>query len=105
MANVQPEANYDAELARAGANVQGGWSYFTYLVRRFPLGAIGAVIVASQTQKGFGSGLNIAIAKLPTSESCHTQHEVPVPGLRKFLITLSISYTLHKLIILRKIRP
>jgi len=45
MANVQPEANYDAELARAGANVHGGWSHFTYLVRRFPLGAIGAVIV------------------------------------------------------------
>jgi peptide/nickel transport system permease protein len=45
MASMQPEANYDAELARAGANVHGWWSHFTYLVRRFPLGAIGAVIV------------------------------------------------------------
>ena len=45
MASMQPEANYDAELARAGANVHGRWSHFTYLVRRFPLGAIGAVIV------------------------------------------------------------
>jgi len=46
MANLQPEANYDAELARAGANVDGWWSHLVYLIRRFPLGAIGAVIVA-----------------------------------------------------------
>jgi len=45
MANVTPEINYDAELARAGANVTGFWSRSVYLMRRFPLGAAGAVIV------------------------------------------------------------
>lgn len=45
MANVKPEIDYDAELARAGANVNGWWSRIIYLTRRFPLGAIGAVIV------------------------------------------------------------
>jgi peptide/nickel transport system permease protein len=45
MANMTPEISYDAELSKAGANVTGFWSKFTYLVRRFPLGAIGAVIV------------------------------------------------------------
>ena len=45
MANVTPEINYDSELAKAGANVTGFWSKFVYLVRRFPLGAAGAVIV------------------------------------------------------------
>ncbi|MFT5444915.1 MAG: peptide/nickel transport system permease protein [Gammaproteobacteria bacterium] len=45
MANVTPELNFDSDLAKAGANVTGFWSKFSYLVRRFPLGAIGAVIV------------------------------------------------------------
>jgi peptide/nickel transport system permease protein len=45
MSNPQPEINYDAELARAGANVDGWWSRVVYLCRRFPLGAVGAVIV------------------------------------------------------------
>ena len=36
---------HDAELTRAGANVDGWWSHSAYLVRRYPLGAIGAVIV------------------------------------------------------------
>ena len=44
MANVQPEVDYDAELAKAGAKVDGLWSHSVYLIRRFPLGAIGAVI-------------------------------------------------------------
>ena len=45
MANVQPEVDYEAELARAGARAHGWWGSTVYLVRRFPLGAIGAVIV------------------------------------------------------------
>jgi len=46
MANVQPDVDYDAELARAGAGVDGFWGQTVYFIRRFPLGAIGAVIVA-----------------------------------------------------------
>ncbi len=44
MANMRP-IDYDAELAKAGAHVDGWWSRLVYLTRRFPLGAIGAVIV------------------------------------------------------------
>ena len=44
MANPRP-IDYDAELAKAGAHVDGFWSRVVYLCRRFPLGAIGAVIV------------------------------------------------------------
>ena len=44
MNNKHPEIDYDAELAKAGARVDGFWSRTTYLVRRYPLGAIGAVI-------------------------------------------------------------
>jgi peptide/nickel transport system permease protein len=46
MANVQPDIDYDAELARAGAKAHGFWGQTTYLIRRFPLGAVGAVIFA-----------------------------------------------------------
>ena len=46
MANGHPQINYDAELAKAGANVDGWWSKTLYLIRRYPLGAVGAVIVA-----------------------------------------------------------
>jgi peptide/nickel transport system permease protein len=37
---------YTSELARAGANVEGSWGAALFLVRRHPLGAIGAVIMA-----------------------------------------------------------
>lgn len=46
MANLHPEIDYDAELTKAGARVDGWWSRLAYLCRRFPLGAIGAVIFA-----------------------------------------------------------
>jgi peptide/nickel transport system permease protein len=46
MANVQPDIDYDAELARAGAKAHGFWGQAAYLIRRFPLGAVGAVIFA-----------------------------------------------------------
>ena len=36
---------YRAELNRAGANVQSRWGQIVHLARRYPLGAIGAVIV------------------------------------------------------------
>src|SRR5438128_12238326 len=38
--------DYRAELTRAGANVEGRWSAIRFLVRRYPLGAFGAVIMA-----------------------------------------------------------
>jgi peptide/nickel transport system permease protein len=37
--------NHEAELARAGANITGWWSRILFFARRYPLGAIGAVIV------------------------------------------------------------
>ncbi len=36
---------YQAELSRAGAHVAGRWSAMRFLARRYPLGAIGAVIM------------------------------------------------------------
>ncbi|WP_428671032.1 ABC transporter permease [Reyranella sp.] len=38
--------NHEAELARAGANVTGWLSRVIFFTRRYPLGAVGAVIVA-----------------------------------------------------------
>ena len=38
--------DYQVELSRAGANVEGRWSAVRFLARRYPLGAVGAVIMA-----------------------------------------------------------
>jgi peptide/nickel transport system permease protein len=38
--------DYRAELARAGANVDSRWSAIRFFARRYPLGAIGGVIMA-----------------------------------------------------------
>jgi peptide/nickel transport system permease protein len=38
-------AEYDAELARAGAKVTGRWSAARFLARRYPLGALGGAIM------------------------------------------------------------
>ena len=38
--------DHEAELVRAGANVTGWWSRTLFFARRYPLGAVGAVIVA-----------------------------------------------------------
>jgi peptide/nickel transport system permease protein len=37
-------ADHSAELARAGAGVTGRWGNLKYFVRRYPLGAVGALI-------------------------------------------------------------
>ena len=37
--------NHEAELIRAGANVTGWWSRVLFFARRYPLGAVGALIV------------------------------------------------------------
>jgi peptide/nickel transport system permease protein len=38
--------NHEAELERAGANITGWTSRFLFFARRYPLGAVGAIIVA-----------------------------------------------------------
>ena len=38
--------DYRAELVKAGANVDGPWAKLRFLARRYPLGAVGAVIMA-----------------------------------------------------------
>jgi peptide/nickel transport system permease protein len=38
--------DYRAELAKAGANVDSRWSAIRFFVRRYPLGAIGAALMA-----------------------------------------------------------
>lgn len=38
-------SDYSAELARAGANTAGFWAVARHLARRYPLGAIGALIM------------------------------------------------------------
>ncbi len=37
--------DHDAALAKAGANVSGFWSQAGFLARRYPLGAVGAILV------------------------------------------------------------
>ena len=37
--------DHQAELARAGANITGWWSRILFFTRRYPLGAVGAIIV------------------------------------------------------------
>jgi peptide/nickel transport system permease protein len=37
--------DHDAALAKAGANVTGFWSQAGFLARRYPLGAVGAILV------------------------------------------------------------
>ncbi len=37
--------NHEAELTRAGANITGWWSRILFFMRRYPLGAVGALIV------------------------------------------------------------
>jgi peptide/nickel transport system permease protein len=38
--------DYRAELTRAGANIDSRWAKLRFLARRYPLGAVGAVIMA-----------------------------------------------------------
>ena len=37
--------DHDAALAKAGANVSGFWGQAGFLARRYPLGAVGAILV------------------------------------------------------------
>ena len=38
--------DFNAELAKAGANVDSRWGAVRFFIRRYPLGAVGAVIMA-----------------------------------------------------------
>ncbi|MCH9673771.1 MAG: ABC transporter permease [Gammaproteobacteria bacterium] len=38
------DVDYDDELSKAGANITGRWSHLFYLIRRYPLGAVGALL-------------------------------------------------------------
>ena len=42
---MQQAVEFGAELERAGASVQSRWGMVRYLARRYPMGAIGAIIV------------------------------------------------------------
>lgn len=42
---MKAETGYEVELARAGANVSGRWSKWVFTAKRYPLGAVGAVIM------------------------------------------------------------
>ena len=52
-------ANHDhaIELERAGANVSGWWSSLAFLARKYPLGAIGGVIMVVFVLTALGAGL------------------------------------------------
>jgi len=43
---MQSDVEYGAELRKAGAAAEGRWGRLAYLIRRYPLGAIGALILA-----------------------------------------------------------
>ncbi|MGE5203224.1 MAG: ABC transporter permease [Acidobacteriota bacterium] len=43
---MQSDVDYGAELARAGATAHGRWGRLRYFIRHYPLGAIGAAILA-----------------------------------------------------------
>ncbi|KLU27168.1 ABC transporter permease [Caballeronia mineralivorans PML1(12)] len=43
---MQPLVNYEVELSRAGANVKGRFGTVAFLIRRYPLGALGVLVMA-----------------------------------------------------------
>ena len=46
MSRMRSGAEFGAELRKAGAGAGSGWAHLSYLARRYPLGAIGALILA-----------------------------------------------------------
>ena len=59
-------AGYEGELARAGANVSGRWGELRFLARRYPLGAVGAVIMAVFVFAALFAGQIAAVSPLAT---------------------------------------
>jgi peptide/nickel transport system permease protein len=60
-------ADFDGELAKAGANVKGRWDELRFLVRRYPLGAIGAAIMAVFVFAGLFAELITSYSPLATN--------------------------------------
>ena len=64
-------AGYEAELARAGANVSGRWSAVMFLARRYPLGAIGGAIMVAFLLTALLAGLIAPYDPLATNSAHH----------------------------------
>jgi len=62
-------ADYHAELAKAGAHVEGRWGAALFLVRRYPLGAIGAAIMTVFVFAALFAGLITLQQPLTTNAS------------------------------------
>ena len=69
-------AGYEGELARAGANVTGRWSELRFLARRYPLGAIGAAIMAVFVFAALFAGQITAYSPLATDAA----HSLAAPS-------------------------
>lgn len=69
-------AGYDAELAKAGANVSGRWSAVAFLARRYPLGAIGGAIMVVFLLTALLAGLIAPYDPLSTNSA----HSLARPG-------------------------
>jgi peptide/nickel transport system permease protein len=61
------QLDYDAELSKAGANASGAWGGLLFLARRYPLGAVGAVIMALFVFAALFAGLIARYDPLTTS--------------------------------------
>ncbi len=69
-------AGYDAELARAGANVSGRWGAARFLARRYPLGAIGGAIMVVFALTALLAGVISPYDPLTTNSA----HSLASPG-------------------------
>jgi peptide/nickel transport system permease protein len=74
-------ADYGAELARAGANVEGRWGALRFLARRYPLGAIGAAIMAVFAFAALFAGAITPYDPLATNAA----HSLAPPGAAHWL--------------------
>ena len=67
--------DHEAELAKAGANVHGWGGAILYLVRRYPLGAIGALIMAAFVLTAIFAGVITTFD--PTATNARTSLAAP----------------------------
>lgn len=74
-------SDYAAELSRAGAHVGGRWSAALFLARRYPLGAIGAVIMLVFVIAALFAGLIATHDPLATNSAMSLAH----PGAAHWL--------------------
>ncbi|MBI3515994.1 MAG: ABC transporter permease, partial [Proteobacteria bacterium] len=57
----------DSELVKAGASVRGGWGQLRFFARRYPLGAIGGVLMALFVLSALFADLITAYSPLSTN--------------------------------------